>query len=832
MKTRHILYLLLAVLLLQAPAYAKRHKKTKKATAVLAADSAKSQSSIYPKVFKKKGQLTQAVHQDLSLFLYGSKVYMEIPVSNFGKEYLISSTIAKSNIPMLVGSHANGQTMFVADRADTLITFSRPKPNYRIAPGDTTVAHAFALAGRGGVFRTAPIAAWKKDSTAVLVEVTAMLNASSKDILNLKGASYELGTSIIGCAVKSSLSYWDTVQAYPRCVCVVQQVNGKLSLGGSLIGELAEKPTLQATLQTQITLLPDAGKRMLPREANAHIGTRYVKYKDFRNLEDTKTGYYATRRNWHPGDTIIYYVDSLLTPSWQAAIRRAAEGWNDAFDKAGLGRPILLVSFPKDSTFSASDPLLNVIALANNSSQFVGFNIPIDPRTGEILSAHIQVPRSLADDVLRNGVCKMAEVDKRYRHYQLPDDLICEVLQAKMLSAFGYSLGLSANLAGSAAYSIEQLRSPEFTQKNGITASVMDGQIYNYVTLPGDREKGVVLTFDRPGVCDDFVIKYLYTPDVSETTLLAWVKSHEGDPRYFCGKRSMRFAADPRCQTFDMSNDPFQAARHMIQHYKYLAKHAPEWLPYDEMSDVDRMLFPEFVINDYFSFLQTLTPYIGGVYQNEYLDGSQAPVTQSVPKSLQRKAVKQLLYEFTDVSWLDSNPAFFQTAGPSGDVGGWVRRKEFTMQLPMVYRLPYMDMSIDHSDDPYTQSQLIDDVAKYCFRSVRAGKRPTSAEIYGMYAFVSYLTASSDVLSEMSKAKLKGAASLWSVNGAEPAHSGVEPASEIPYYHRTDLGPIVLQKLKEIRPLLVRAKSLAATTYDKNKVQFAILTADRALKVD
>ena len=46
MKTRHILYLLLAVLLLQAPAYAKRHKKTKKATAALTADSAKSHSGI------------------------------------------------------------------------------------------------------------------------------------------------------------------------------------------------------------------------------------------------------------------------------------------------------------------------------------------------------------------------------------------------------------------------------------------------------------------------------------------------------------------------------------------------------------------------------------------------------------------------------------------------------------------------------------------------------------------------------------------------------------------------------------------------------------------
>ena len=92
-----------------------------------------------------------------------------------------------------------------------------------------------------------------------------------------------------------------------------------------------------------------------------------------------------------------------------------------------------------------------------------------------------------------------------------------------------------------------------------------------------------------------------------------------------------------------------------------------------------------------------------------------------------------------------------------------------------------------------------------------------------MYAFVAYLTASSDVLSEMAKAKLNGATSLSPL-------LGVEPPSGITYYHRTDLGPIVLQKLKEIRPLLVKAKSLAGTLADKNKVQFAILTADRAMK--
>ena len=87
----------------------------------------------------------------------------------------------------------------------------------------------------------------------------------------------------------------------------------------------------------------------------------------------------------------------------------------------------------------------------------------------------------------------MAEIDPRFRTYYIADEVICENLTARMLKAFGLSLGLATNLAGSAAYSPEELRSPEFTQKYGITASVMDNVLYNYLAQPGDKEKGVVL---------------------------------------------------------------------------------------------------------------------------------------------------------------------------------------------------------------------------------------------------------------------------------------------------------------------------------------------------
>ncbi len=824
------------------PAEARRQKKADKAKSEAAAkDSANASKRPYAKVFKKKDKLTQVQQKELSLFLYENKVYVEFPVRNFGREYLLSSSILEANIPLMVGRQVNDQMIFTVHRADTLLTFSRPKANYRISEGDMTTAKAFELSGANAIFRTASIEAWNNDSTAVLVELTDFLSSSNKEVFDPDGIPYDIGMTIKECAVKSQLSYLIGVKAFRRCVCLEQSVTGSLSLAGTLIGELSEKPSFQGTLQTLITLLPADNDRMMPREAHAAVGTRFVAYNDYRDLERTKTGYYATRRKFTPGDVITFYVDSLISPSWTEAVRRAAEGWNDSFEKAGLGRPLQLVPFPKDSTFSAADPLENVILFANSNSQSVSLSLPTDPRTGEILSTHIYVPRNLVEDVRRYGICKMAETDERYRCHDLPDDLLAEILQAKMLTAFGHSLGLSTNLAGSAAYTPEQLRSPEFTQKYGITASVMDGQIYNYVAMPGDKEKGVALTFNHPGVYDDFVVKYLYTPDVSDDTLKQWVKSHAGDARYFYGRRSLRYATDPRSQSFDMSSDPLQAARNMMQHYRYLAKHAPEWTNYSELPDTYRELFPEFVINDYFSLLQTVTAFIGGVYFDEYVgqDCEQTPLTRAVPRKKQREAVRMLFNELSEVSWLDSNPMFFGSAGPSADVGGWIRRKCYAVQLSMAYKLPYMDMSVLHADKPYTQGDLIDDIIDCCFRPVKVGRKPSAEELQEMHALVTYLINESEMLASINKAKLNHGEAQLSATAEEPVCGvtgspdetmGMGAVTEINYFPKTDLTPILLEKLQKVRPLLVKAKSLLPSQTDKYKVDYTIKAIDRVTK--
>lgn len=814
--------LLLLVLALMSFAPCSASFRHKKEVSAATADTVGVERGLWRSVFKKSDLMQSAArHSDLSLYLYDGKLYAELPVRNFGHHFLVSTTIAQSNIPTLLGNIGNEPQVVVFCRADTLVTFTRPGACYRVNGADSAVTRAIAQANTNAVFRTAPIKAWAKDSASVLFEIGDYLKATNKDAFDPKGLGYANGVTISGCTVKGNLSFWNDVRAYGKCVCVEQTVGGTLSLS-FLSGTLSEKPKLQATLQTLIAMLPDGDKMMAPREASPCVGSGYVSYNDYRNLEDTRKGYYATRRRFALGDTITFYVDTLLAPSWRAAVARAAEGWNGAFSKSGLGAPIALRQFPKDSAFSALDPMLNVVMFANNGSQVVAFDATVDPRTGEILGSRILVPRELADNVRRYGITKMAEVDSRYRSYDLPDDLMCEILQANMLKAFGMALGLRTNLAGSAAYSVAQLRSPEFTQEHGITASAMDGQIYNYAAMPGDREKGVVLTVDRPGASDEFAIKYLYTPGADGDSLKAWVRSHAGDARYFYGKPSPRVASDPRCQANDMSSDPMTAALNLMHHFRYTALHSPEWFDVDTLPDDFRILFPEYIINDYSYLAQTVSNFIGGVYQDEFIDGTQTRVTRSVPKSTQRRAVHELLYDLSDMSWLTANPKFFNNASPANDVSGWMVRQLYGLKL-ILFRLQRMDMSVAHSADPYTQAMLIDDLTDYYFRNVRSGRRPTGRDIFEMNALASLLISMSQPLSAMAKER-QGSGNALATEATEAMG-----ATTVKYFESSDLSPLILEKLGVMRKLLVRAKALASGM-DKDKVQFTILAIDRVLK--
>ena len=531
-----ILFLwLMAILLIIGStneANARSKKKKGKAKTEQQTDSVqKKKKSVYDKLFKDKKKHTVnkgtiTVHQ------YEDKIYLELPVELMGRDFLVNSAITTASDISLAGTKAAQSRYLIIDKTDSLILFRDPKYNVRLNEQDDNQEAAFALSRSNAIYKAFPIEGYTSDSTAVVFNATSYFSCSNKDVLNLSGRSYGGMLTIVSASPQSKTSFVDSADAFDNCISITQNCTAKLSI--SIMGFVSkEQPELTMSVQTTLALL--SKEKMNTREANPRVGTGYIAYTDYRNEKRFKKGYYVTRRNITTQQPVVFYIDTLIQDSWVKAIQKSADEWNIIFEDLGIGKPIIIKPYEKGSTFRANNPMINTIAfLNNNNSEVTAYNVT-DLRTGEILSTKIGVPRDLAVSVRRNGVYQMAEIDPRFRTYYIADEVICENLTARMLKAFGLSLGLATNLAGSAAYSPEELRSPEFTQKYGITASVMDNVLYNYLAQPGDKEKGVVLIVDKPGVCDAFTLKYLYaaTSENESDMLKKWAMEHDGDPRYF-----------------------------------------------------------------------------------------------------------------------------------------------------------------------------------------------------------------------------------------------------------------------------------------------------------
>ena len=575
-----------------------------------------------------------------------------------------------------------------------------------------------------------------------------------------------------------------------------------------------EQPELTMSVQTTLALL--SKEKMNTREANPRVGTGYISYTDYRNEKRFKKGYYVTRRNITTQQPVVFYIDTLIQDSWVKAIQKSADEWNIIFEDLGIGKPIIIKPYEKGSTFRANNPMINTIAfLNNNNSEVTAYNVT-DLRTGEILSSKIGVPRDLAVSVRRNGVYQMAEIDPRFRTYYIADEVICENLTARMLKAFGISLGLATNLAGSAAYSPEELRSPEFTQKYGITASVMDNVLYNYLAQPGDKEKGVVLIVDKPGVCDAFTLKYLYaaTSENESDMLKKWAMEHDGD---------------------------------QIAHVKYVVKNSPAWFHDNNIPNDYRELFPDFVIIELIN--KTLSPvssYIGGIYINEANEKSNVPSYQPVSADMQKKVLQKIFSTFYDLSWLDSNKDFLRLGGVNPDMSTWIYNNGYPM-MSLMFRLMRMGLSVEKSTKPYTQEAYLNDIEKQLFKETLNGKPLSAPMIAQLSVYISSLKGmcptlkaidkavstkiTSIALNEQTNHKLQALGLLTTLApiSATEKQSGMEPMTSVNFYSGTDIEAICYDKLKSARRYLIQARSLASNDIERGKCDYLIAMIDRVI---
>jgi hypothetical protein len=313
---------------------------------------------------------------------------------------------------------------------------------------------------------------------------------------------------------------------------------------------------------------------MRPRELDERVGFFSLGFDDFSSGEhQVKQIRYITR--WRlekkdpaaevsePKKPIVYYIGRGVPDQWRPWIKKGVEAWQPAFEKAGFRNAIIAKDAPsekEDPNWDAEDARYSTIQwLPSSIENAMGPHVH-DPRTGEILEADILMYHNILKLQRDWYFTQASPNDPRAQKLPLPEDLMGELLAYVVTHEVGHTLGFPHNMKGSSAYSIEQLRDPVFTRKNGTEASIMDYGRFNYVAQPGDNAGLIPVV----GPYDFFAIQWGYQ-QFPGTTNAASDKPHldsiaarqVNDPMLRFGDPNP--GVDSTQQTEDLSNDPVRA---------------------------------------------------------------------------------------------------------------------------------------------------------------------------------------------------------------------------------------------------------------------------------
>ena len=126
-----------------------------------------------------------------------------------------------------------------------------------------------------------------------------------------------------------------------------------------------------------------------------------------------------------------------------------------------------------------------------------------DPRTGEIIEADVRMYHNVIKLIEEWYFAQAGATDPRASKLPLPDDVMAELVKFVVAPEVGHSIGLHHNFIGSNAYTVDQLRDPDFVDEFGVASSIMDYARFNYVIQPED---GVAPITHKPGPYDKFAI--------------------------------------------------------------------------------------------------------------------------------------------------------------------------------------------------------------------------------------------------------------------------------------------------------------------------------------
>jgi hypothetical protein len=448
----------------------------------------------YDKVITKEAKSKKGI---FTVHRVKDKYYYEIPKSEFNKEFLWVTQIARTTLGVGYGGQPLNNRVVRWERNGTKVHLRNIDYSV-VADSKTPISQAVQASNNDSILMTFPVAAWGPEESAV-IEVGRLFTT---DVFEFSARQRLNATTL-----DASRSYIERVSPYPENI--EAEVSQTYTRTATPPGAAATQQPVatagmrpgSATVVLHFSMVKLPEKPMMPRVFDERVGYFSVSQMDYgRDEHRAPQRRYITR--WRlekkdpnaeisePVKPIVYWIDSATPTKWIPYVKRGVEKWQKAFEAAGFKNAIIAKLAPtpqQDPDFSPEDARYSVTRWLPSTIENASGPHIHDPRTGEILDSDIQFYHNVMNLQRAWYFLQAGPLDPRAQRLPLPDDLMGTLLEFVVAHEVGHTLGFQHNMKASSTYPQEKVRDREWVHKMGHTPSIMDYSRFNYVAQPEDK---------------------------------------------------------------------------------------------------------------------------------------------------------------------------------------------------------------------------------------------------------------------------------------------------------------------------------------------------------